>query len=140
MQVGSQGKIQSAINVTPLVDVALVLLIVYMIITAMIRQGIQVDLPVADYAQKKTENLDKLTTITIDENKDVYINVKKVENMEELERELVLAYRGREGQPVLIKGARNLEYGEVLSLMNACRQIGVAEVELMSKKEQKSEG
>jgi len=79
MQVGSQGKIQSAINVTPLVDVALVLLIVYMIITAMIRQGIQVDLPVADYAQKKTENLDKLTTITIDENKDVYINVKKVE-------------------------------------------------------------
>lgn len=139
MQVGGTKRVQSAINVTPLVDVALVLLIVYMVMVMMIRQGIQVDVPIANHAQNKsTEDMDRLTTISVDGNKDVYLDVKKVDSMEELERELVLAYRGHEGQPVIIKGANNLEYGEVLALMNACRQIGVAEVELMAKKEEQS--
>jgi biopolymer transport protein TolR len=144
MQVGpgsGPGKIQSGINVTPLVDVSLVLLIVYMVMTAMIRQGISVDVPVAQSAtNKSTESQDKLTTISINEKKELYLNMKQMDNMDQLERELVMAYRGHEGQSVIIKGAKNLEYGDVLSLMNACRQVGVAEVELMAKKEDKKEG
>ncbi|MEW6754962.1 MAG: biopolymer transporter ExbD [Candidatus Latescibacterota bacterium] len=138
-QNGGSGKIQSGINVTPLVDVSLVLLIVYMVMTAMIRQGINVETPIARYAvNKSTSNQDKLTTIAIKENHELYLNMKQMESLDELERELVMAYRGHEGQPVIIKGARNLEYGEVKSLMDACRQIGVAEVELMAKKEEKA--
>jgi biopolymer transport protein TolR len=130
------GKVQAAINVTPLVDVSLVLLIVYMVMTAMIRQGINVDTPVARSAtNKSTSGQDKLTTISIKDNRELFLNMKAMANLDQLERELVLAYRGHEGQPVIIKGARNLEYGEVKALMDACRQIGVAEVELMAKKE-----
>lgn len=141
MQVGGgsgPGKLQSSINVTPLVDVSLVLLIVYMVMTSMIRQGINVNVPIAQHAtNKSTYDQDKLTTISINEKRELFLNMKRMDSMDELERELVLAYRGHEGQPVIIKGARNLEYGDVLSLMNSCRQIGVAEVELMAKKEDK---
>jgi len=138
---GGAGKVQSGINVTPLVDVSLVLLIVYMVMTAMIRQGVNVDTPVARNAtNKSTGSQDKLTTIAVKEDRTLYLNMKPVENMDQLERELVLAYRGHEGQPVIIKGARNLAYGEIKGLMDACRQVGVAEVELMAKKADDKEG
>lgn len=143
MQAGPSGpgKIQSGINVTPLVDVALVLLIVYMVMTAMIRQGVNVDTPIARSAvNKSTGNQDKLTTISIKDNRELYLNMKPMANLDQLQSELVLAYRGHEGQPVIIKGSRNLEYGEVKQLMDACRQIGVAEVELMAKKADDKQG
>lgn len=132
---GGPGKIQSGINVTPLVDVTLVLLIVYMVMTSMIRQGISVEVPIAAHAtNRSTGDQDKLTTVAINQDKAIFLNMKPMADVAQLERELMLAYRGHEGQPVILKGARNLEYGDILSLMNACRQIGVAEVELMAKK------
>jgi len=143
MQAGSggAGKVQSGINVTPLVDVSLVLLIVYMVMTAMIRQGITVDTPVARNAtNKSTSAQDKLTTISIKEDRTLYVNMKPLPSLDEVGRELVLAYRGHEGQPVIIKGARNLTYGEIKALMDACRQVGVAEVELMAKKADDKDG
>lgn len=144
MQAGSgsgPGKLQSGINVTPLVDVALVLLITYMVITAMIRQGINVEVPLAQHAtNRSTGDQDKLTTIAINDQKAMFLNMKPVADLNQLERELMLAYRGHEGQPLILKGARNLEYGDILGLMNVCRQIGVAEVELMAKKADSDEG
>lgn len=140
MQVNVGGGVKATINITPLADVCLVLLIVFMMMTAMIRQGVSVKLPVARYARTvSTESQDKLITVSVTDQKELYLNMKLMENVDQLERELVLAYRGREGQPVVIKGAQELEYGEVLSLMNVARQLGVAEVELVAKKE-KEEG
>lgn len=143
MQVGSggPGKVQSGINVTPLVDVALVLLITYMVMTAMIRQGVTVEVPIAQHAtNRSTGDQDKLTTVAINDQRAIFLNMKPMSDLAQLERELLLAYRGHEGQPVILKGARNLEYGDILSLMNTCRQVGVAEVELMAKKADEQEG
>jgi biopolymer transport protein TolR len=143
VQVGSggPGKVQSGINVTPLVDVALVLLITYMVMTAMIRQGVTVEVPIAQHAtNRSTGDQDKLTTVAINDQRAIFLNMKPMSDLAQLERELLLAYRGHEGQPVILKGARNLEYGDILSLMNTCRQVGVAEVELMAKKADEQEG
>lgn len=138
MQVSIGGGVKATINITPLADVCLVLLIVFMMMTAMIRQGVAVKLPVAYHARTvSTESQDKLITVTVTDQKQLFLNMKPMDNVDQLERELVLAYRGREGQPVVIKGAQELEYGEVLSLMNVARQLGVAEVELVAKKEKK---
>jgi biopolymer transport protein ExbD len=140
MQINVGGGVKATINITPLADVCLVLLIVFMMMTAMIRQGVSVKLPVAHHARTvSTESQDKLITVSVTDQKELFLNMKPMENVDQLERELVLAYRGREGQPVVIKGAQELEYGEVLSLMNVARQLGVAEVELVAKKE-KQEG
>ena len=136
MQTGSgKGEISAAINITPLVDVMLVLLIVYMVMVAMIRQGVPVQLPDALNARTTSlENQDKIITLSLNENKEVFVNLKQVD-IANLDRELAIAYQGREGQPVLIKGSKSLLYGDVLQLMNTCRQLGIAGVELVAKKE-----
>jgi biopolymer transport protein ExbD len=135
MQVGSgKGEISAAINITPLVDVMLVLLIVYMVMVAMIRQGVPLDLPDALNARTTSlDNQDKIITLSLNEDKEVFVNLKQVD-IANLDRELAIAYQGREGQPVLIKGAKTLLYGDVLQLMNTCRQLGIAGVELVAKK------
>lgn len=135
MQVsGGKGDISAAINITPLVDVMLVLLIVYMVMVAMIRQGVPLDLPDAINARTTSlENQDKIITLSLNEEKEVFVNLKQVE-LANLDRELAIAYQGREGQPVLIKGAKTLLYGDVLQLMNTCRQLGIAGIELVAKK------
>lgn len=135
MQVGSgKGDVSAAINITPLVDVMLVLLIVYMVMVAMIRQGVPLDLPDALNARTTSlDNQDKIITLSLNEDKEVFVNLKQVE-ISNLDRELAIAYQGREGQPVLIKGAKSLLYGDVLQLMNTCRQLGIAGVELVAKK------
>ena len=135
MQVGpGKGRVNAEINITPLVDVTLVLLIVYMVMVAMIRQGIPVPLPDANHAQTTSlENQDKVVTVSLNENKEVFVNHKQV-SLANLDRELAIAYQGHEGQPVLIKGAKTLTYGEVLQLMNTCRQLGIAGVDLVAKK------
>jgi len=135
MQVsGGKGDISAAINITPLVDVMLVLLIVYMVMIAMIRQGVPLDLPDAINARTTSlDNQDKIITLSLNEEKEVFVNLKQVE-LANLDRELAIAYQGREGQPVLIKGAKTLLYGDVLQLMNTCRQLGIAGIELVAKK------
>ncbi|MBI2504313.1 MAG: biopolymer transporter ExbD [Candidatus Latescibacteria bacterium] len=135
MQVDTKkGAISAAINITPLVDVMLVLLIVYMVMVAMIRQGVPVLLPDALNARTTSlENQDKVITLSLNENKEVFVNLKQVD-IAYLDRELAIAYQGREGQPVLIKGAKSLLYGDVLQLMNTCRLLGIAGVELVAKK------
>jgi biopolymer transport protein ExbD len=135
MQVsGGKGEVSAAINITPLVDVMLVLLIVYMVMVAMIRQGVPMDLPDALNARTTSlENQDKIVTLSLNEDKEVFVNLKQVD-IANLDRELAIAYQGREGQPVLIKGAKTLLYGDVLQLMNTCRQLGIAGVELVAKK------
>ena len=141
MQTGGKGlkKVNASINVTPLVDVSLVLLIVYMVMTSMIRQGIKIEVPAANHADNiSQENQDRLITISITEDKQLYFNMKNVASMDDLERQLLAAYQGHENQPIIIKGARNLEYGDILYLMNMCRQMGAAEIKLVAKKDSKT--
>lgn len=135
MQISSgRGRISAAINITPLVDVCLVLLIVYMVMVAMIRQGIPVPLPDANHAQTTSmDSQDKVITLSLNEKKELFVNHKQVQ-VENLDRELAIAYQGHEGQPVLIKGAKVLSYGEILELMNICRRLGISGVDLVAKK------
>lgn len=121
------------IDVTPLVNVALILLIVFMVVTPMMREGIQVALPPAEHGQDSSRDQEAKVVLAIRGDGDVYVDLKRVD-LVNLEAELAHARRGKEDVPVVIKGDRALEYGEVLQLMHACRKVGVSEVELMAKK------
>ena len=121
------------IDVTPLVNVALILLIVFMIVTPMMREGIQVTLPPAEYGKDSSRDQETKVVLAIRGSGEIYVDLKRVD-MAHLDAELAHARRGKEDVPVVIKGDRVLEYGEVLQLMYACRKAGVAEVELMAKK------
>ena len=121
------------IDVTPLVNVALILLIVFMVVTPMMREGVQVSLPPAEHGKDSSRDQESKVILAIRDGGEVYIDLKRV-SMAHLDAELAHARRGKEDVPVVIKGDRVLEYGEVLQLMYACRKAGVAEVELMAKK------
>src|SRR6186997_981158 len=73
MNLGGGGGIKSDINVTPLVDVMLVLLIIMMIVAPLLQQGVPVTLPLAANSTEKPETQDQ-TVVTIDRQKQVYLN------------------------------------------------------------------
>ena len=74
---GAKGGVKSDINVTPLVDVMLVLLIIMMLIAPLLQQGVSVKLPVADNTVEKPESQDQ-TVIAIAADKRMYLNAKSV--------------------------------------------------------------
>src|SRR4029450_1229449 len=77
MNLGGGGGIKADINVTPLVDVMLVLLIIMMIVAPLLQQGVPVTLPQANNSTATPEPQAQ-TVVTIDRNKDVYLNAKPV--------------------------------------------------------------
>jgi biopolymer transport protein ExbD len=127
------SKKSVTIDVTPLVNVALILLIVFMIVTPMMRQGVQVSLPPAEHGADSTRDQETKVVLSVRGEGDVYVDLKQVDPAH-LEAELTHARLGKEDVPVVIKADKALDYGDVLRLMYACRNVGVNEVELMAKK------
>ena len=121
------------LDITPLVNVSLILLIVFMVVTPMIREGIEVRLPPAEHGVDSGQATDDYVTITIDEDRNFYVDLKAVSSSD-LERELALAYRGREDRSIVVKGDEVLEYGDVLRVIQACRRVGAIDVDLIAKK------
>ena len=124
---GSGRGIKSDINVTPLVDVVLVLLIIFMVITPMLQRGKDVKLPRAlkVEAEKKGEPI--IVSVTTD--KSIYIEREKYSDegfQAELERKLQL----NPGQRVLLKGDQSLVFDDVRNVMNLARKAGAKAVGL----------
>jgi biopolymer transport protein ExbD len=120
-------------DVTPIVNVALVLLVVFIVVMPMIREGIEVDTPKADYSDQLAESAEQLVVVSIKEDGTCYVNLNQVDRTQ-LKQVLALAYRGQEGKSIIIKGARNLDYREILELMEICQNIGAPSVDLLAKK------
>lgn len=120
-------------DITPIVNVALVLLVVFMVVMPMVREGIEVEMPQADHVDKLEENAENRVVLSIQEDGSLFVNLNPVKRSM-LKQELALAYRGQEGTPIIIKGAKNLPYKEVLALMEYCQGIGAPAVDLMAKK------
>ncbi|MBI4532160.1 MAG: biopolymer transporter ExbD [Candidatus Latescibacteria bacterium] len=133
---GSKGGVTSDINVTPLVDVVLVLLIIFMVLLPAIRQGIQVDLPDAQNTKETSEDPSKQVVIAIKDDKSIYVNLKLI-TKESLKPELEAVYRGKEGQPIVLKSDKALLYGEVYEIMTACRAVGAPGVQLVTQRQKK---
>ena len=121
-------------DITPIVNVALVLLIVFMVVMPLIQEGILVETPEARNAQEIVEQLGAESLIlSIQEDGSLYINLHQVERAD-LKRELAKAYHGKEGEPIIVKGSKNLPYREILDLMEICQEVGAPGVDLMVKK------
>ena len=119
-------------DVTPIVNVALVLLIVFMVVTPMIREGIEVETPEAEGVEQLSED-EQNVVLAVQSDGSMFVNLKPVQP-HTVEAELILAYRGNEGKPVVIKGAQNLPYKDILALMDICKGIGAPAVDLVARK------
>ena len=129
MNLGGGSGIKSDINVTPLVDVMLVLLIIMMIVVPLLQQGVSVTLPKADNTVDKPETQGQ-TVIAIAPNKDIYVNAKPVREAELATRINELLENQKE-KIVLIKADEEVEYSAVMATMDQLRQAGIEDIGLV---------
>ena len=134
---GAKGGVKSDINVTPLVDVMLVLLIIMMLIAPMLQQGVSLKLPTAQNAADKPESSEQ-TVIAIAANKSIYLNAKQIPESE-LARQVTEKVEGKAEKIVLIKADEEVEYGAVMAAMDQLRQAGIEDIGLITERP-KSQG
>ena len=126
----SQAGLTSEINVTPLVDVCLVLLIIFMVVTPMIQKGVAVNLPVTSQPEK-TPDTEKQLQISVKEDGSVYLGPLVV-RLDQVEAELKSMYEKTPDREIAVKGDRLVKYGAVVGVLKACRDAGFQNVGLIA--------
>jgi biopolymer transport protein ExbD len=135
MQLGDSGGVKSDINVTPLVDVMLVLLIIMMIVAPMLQKGVDVRLPVAANSANKPETQDQ-TVLAIKADKTLWVNGVQVRETELRQRvEEILG--SKKEKIILIKADEEVEYSAVMSAMDALRAGGIEDMGLITERKVK---
>ena len=127
---GAKGGVKSDINVTPLVDVMLVLLIIMMLVAPMLQQGISVTLPKATNTVDKPEVQDQ-AVLAIGADKRLYLNAKPIQEGE-LATKLNEFLENKKEKIVLIKADEEVEYGAVMAAMDQLRQAGIEDIGLIT--------
>ena len=123
------------INVVPFIDVMLVLLVFFMITAPMMTQGVQVDLP--QVTSEPIENADESDPIIVSVDRDggYFLSIGGEESavdLDELADRVIILLERRPGTPVMVRGDRNVTYGQVVTLMSTLQVAGVANVGLIS--------
>jgi len=138
MQVGSSGaEVKSDINVTPLVDVCLVLLIIFMVVTPMLQKGVHITLPPASASEKKPDSPNTLT-VSIDQNKRIFIERDQVPKENLLAAMQEIHERSAE-KTIYIKADKLLKYGDVKEVMMICNEAGFDHVGLITEPRSEAE-
>jgi biopolymer transport protein ExbD/biopolymer transport protein TolR len=127
----SQGRTQSSladINVTPLVDVVLVLLIIFMVTAPVLQSGIEVEVPKTQTVKEITE---ERLVITIDKQQRVFLGNDPV-NINEIGRKIREKIRDPHGQSVFIRSDENVPFGAFATVMDAVKQTGITNVSIVT--------
>ena len=132
MQLGGSSGIKSDINVTPLVDVMLVLLIIMMIVAPLLQQGVPVELPRADNSSEKPETQDQ-TVVTIDRSKAVYLNAVPVP-AGQLQSRVTAVLEDKSDKIVIIKADQEVPYSAVMATMDELRAAGIEDMGLITER------
>ncbi|MCM3877999.1 MAG: biopolymer transporter ExbD [Thermoanaerobaculia bacterium] len=129
---GGRQSVKSDINVTPLVDVCLVLLIIFMVVTPMLQKGKPVMLPQTDRPDKKPES-DKELLISVQADKTIFIDTKWFPDKEFAAKMKELGERSS-NKDVLIKADQRLTFGDVKHVMGMVKDAGFEHVGLITEK------
>ena len=130
VQLGGGGGVKSDINVTPLVDVMLVLLIIMMIVAPLLQQGVSVKLPVATNTTEKPDTQEQ-TVLAIDSNRRLYLNAVPVLK-DDLQRRVTDILENKKDRIVIIKADEDVEYSAVMDAMDALRAAGIEDMGLIT--------
>ena len=126
-----KGRTQSSlsdINVTPFVDVVLVLLVMFMVTAPILQSGIEVSVPKTRTVKEITE---ERLVITIDKDQRVYLGNDPV-NINEIARRLHAKIRDPQGQSIFIRSDENVPFGAFATVMDAVKQTGITNVSIVT--------
>jgi biopolymer transport protein TolR len=110
------------INVTPLVDVMLVLLIIFMVTAPMLSMGIDVNLP--RVKSKSVDLAEEKLILSINENKEIFLNKTRIQ-FQDLNAKLTAIFEKRVDREVFMRADKNIPYGFVVEVMSEIRRAGV---------------
>ena len=138
---GGSGGLQSEINVTPMVDIMLVLLIIFMVVTPFLQQGITVALP------KNLNNPDvdpriikeSSIVISIPNDGEYYLGKQRLqrEQLNEKVDRMLESIKNEQDRIVYIKSGVGVSYGDVVNVINEVRKLGVDKIGLVADKKKK---
>ena len=114
--------IMAEINVTPLVDVMLVLLVIFMVTAPMMQQGVQVNLPKAN--TKAMTPQDEVVVVSVDKSGKVFINKDEIP-ASDLRNRLTTMFASREKKEIFLKADAGVPYGEVVRAMADIKGAGI---------------
>ena len=129
---GAKGGIKSDINLTPLVDVMLVLLIIMMIVAPLLQKGAPVRLPTAANSADKPETQDQ-TVVAVTANGEYYVNGVPIPDSE-LRRRVAEIIENKTEKVVLIKADEDAQYGKVMEAMDELRAEGIEDMGLITER------
>ena len=130
MNLGGGGGIKSDINVTPLVDVMLVLLIIMMIVAPLLQQGVAVTLPIATNTSEKPETQEQ-TVVAITADKRFFVNAVQVQQ-QDLGKRIMDLLEEKKEKIVIIKADVDVEYCAVMEAMDTLRAAGIEDMGLIT--------
>ncbi len=129
---GSKGGLNSDINVTPLVDVMLVLLIIMMLIAPLLQKGVNVQLPEATNTTDKPDNSQQ-TVVAIDSANQFWVNGLQVSKSEFTDK-VKLVLEDKTEKIVLIRGDEDAKYGAIMEAMDSLRKANIEDIGLITEK------
>jgi biopolymer transport protein TolR len=132
---GKKGGPVADINVTPMADIMIVLLIIFMVITPMLQKGVDVKLPLAANSQEKKEQ-PKLVEVAIKLDKSTFLKGLRIDRPEEFVPKVkeALEELPETERVVFLKADTNLAYSEVMKVMDLLREAGVEEIALIAER------
>jgi len=132
MQAGVGDDLKAEINVTPLVDVVLVLLVIFMVVTPLLKQEVPIELPLADHSRAVADPGQLTLSVTA-------AGVARLDGREIPEAELVgelrRLYAPRSDKTIFLEADRVVPYGRVVDFMDICREAGVVSIGVLTRRE-----
>jgi len=126
---GNDDRLMSEINVTPFVDVMLVLLIIFMVTAPMMIQGVEVSLPEA--TSKPLPSEQEQLVVTIDQNNQVYINDFRV-GVENLKEKLTHIVKNQKADEIYLRADKTVAYGMVVYVMSEIKGAGIEKLGMIT--------
>jgi biopolymer transport protein ExbD/biopolymer transport protein TolR len=143
MAAGGGGGFTSEINVTPMVDIMLVLLIIFMVVTPMLQHGVTVNLPKDLNNPEEDQRIikDNSIVIAIPDNGQFYLGKEKVtqEQVKDKVEKMLENIKKEEDKVVYIKSGVGVNYGDVVNIINEVRALGVDKIGLVADKKKGGE-
>lgn len=126
-----KSRLVSEINITPFVDVLLVLLIIFMIAAPMMTGSIDVNLPKGSKS-KKSKPEENPISVSIKSNGSIYVNKFKIKNSDEMIKLIIAKANNDFQEKIFIKGDKTVDYGQIMNVIKDINQSGFQKVILVT--------
>lgn len=135
---GKNEKYHSEPNVVPLCDVLLVLLIIFMVVTPLVKKGVDLRLPTALNTTQMPENPD--VTLYVKKDGTIYLNQDKISDIERLQPMLEEAFLTVQDKRLYLKADGDLEYGKLIEIYEKIRAAGIENIAVITDKKTEKVG